>query len=101
LAEFLTGKEAQAAAEEDGATQKGEPVPNDYYIRNPEQTVVTLSLAPTVEVTLVRCTNTCEEGVPADLPQLAAEVEELPHQSRYWVTVADGLVTAVDGQYVP
>src|SRR5687767_9398228 len=41
-AEWLTGEEAQRAAEEDGAIAPGEPLPNDYYVRNPDKSTETL-----------------------------------------------------------
>jgi hypothetical protein len=75
-AQFLSGEAANEAAVEDGATPAGEPVPNDYYIRNPEPALETLPVAPGVRVTAVRCPTSCREGVVGEFEALAASFEQ-------------------------
>jgi hypothetical protein len=108
-AEFLTGKEAQKAAEEDGVLPPGEPVPNDYYIRNPDKTTRTFRIANDAEITAKRC-DLCRHGQPGQLgPFLAAFMKDRqtyadPYRGKYalyWLTIEDGEVVAIDEQYVP
>ena len=108
-AQFLTGKEAQAAAEEDGAVEPGEAVPNDYYIRNPDKTTRTLRISNDAEITAKRC-DLCRNGEPGELgPFLASFLKGRqtyadPYRGRYalyWLTIDDGVVVAIDEQYVP
>ena len=108
-AQFLTGQEAQKAAEEDGAVPPGEPVPNDYYIRNPDKTTRTLRIANDAEITAKRC-QPCRNGQPGRLgPFLASFMKGRqtyadPYRGKYslyWLTIENGEVVAVDEQYVP
>jgi hypothetical protein len=109
-AEFLTGEEAQRAAEEDGKVPAGEPVPNDYYIRNPDKSTETLRIAADAEITARRC-HLCRDGQPGNLEDfLAAFMDPSPKtyadpyrgaKSQYWLTIEDGAVVAIDEQYVP
>jgi hypothetical protein len=108
-AEFLTGKEAQKAAEADGAVEPGDPVPNDYYIRNPDKSTQTFRIANGAKITARRC-SPCRHGLPGELgPFLAAFMQ--PRQtyadpyrgrySQYWLTIQRGEVVAIDEQYLP
>ena len=108
-AEFLTGEEAQRAAEEDGVVPPGEPVPNDYYIRNPDKTTQTLPIATDAKITARRC-PLCRKGKPGDLEDFLASFMKTgqtyadPYrgaESLYWLTIEDGTVVAIDEQYVP
>jgi hypothetical protein len=108
-AEFLTGKEAQRAAEEDGVVAPGEAVPNDYYIRNPDHATQTYPIANDAQITAKRC-SLCRGGKPGALgPFLASFMKggqtfADPYRGRhslYWLTIEDGRVTAIDEQYVP
>ena len=109
-AEFLTGEEAQRAAEEDGKVPPGEPVPNDYYVRNPDKSTETLRVAADAEITARRC-HLCRDGKPGNLEDfLAAFMDPSPKtyadpyrgaKSQYWLTIEDGAVVAIDEQYVP
>jgi hypothetical protein len=108
-AEFLTGKEAQQAAEEDGAIEPGQPVPNDYYIRNPDRATKTYPIANDARITAKRC-SLCRNGKPGELgPFLASfmkgrQTYAQPYRGKnglYWLTIEDGRVVAVDEQYVP
>lgn len=108
-AEFLTGEEAQRAAEEDGAVPAGDPVPNDYYVRNPDKSTETLRVAADAEITARRC-SLCREGQPGNVDDFLASFmrEGLTYadpyrgaKSQYWLTIEDGAVVAIDEQYVP
>ena len=108
-AEFLTGKAAQQAAEDDGAVEPGEAVPNDYYIRNPDKATRTLRIAGDVKITAKRC-SLCRNGKPGELgPFLAAFMKGRqtfadPYRgkySQYWLTIRNGEVVAIDEQYLP
>jgi len=108
-AEFLTGKEAQEAAEKDGAVQPGEAVPNDYYIRNPNKATKTYPLAKDARITAKRC-PLCRRGKPGEVgPFLASFMEgrqtyAAPYRGKYalyWLTIEDDEVVAIDEQYVP
>jgi hypothetical protein len=108
-AEFLTGKEAQQAAEEDGVVEPGEAVPNDYYIRNPDKATKTYPIANDAQITAKRC-SLCRKGQPGELgPFLASFMEgrqtyAQPYRGKYvpyWLTIEDGRVVAIDKQYVP
>ena len=108
-AEFLTGREAQKAAEEDGVVERGEPVPNDYYIRNPDKSTRTIPIATDAKITAKRC-PLCRHGKPGELdPFLASfakgrQTYAEPYRGKYalyWLTIADGRVVGIDEQYVP
>jgi hypothetical protein len=108
-AEFLEGKEAQRAAEEDGVIKPGEPVPNDYYIRNPDKSTQTLPIATDAKITARRC-SLCRNGQPGNLEDFLASFMKTgqtyadPYrgaEAQYWLTIEDGTVVAIDEQYVP
>jgi hypothetical protein len=108
-AEFLTGDEAQRAAVEDGALPPGEPVSNDYYIRNPDKSTRTLPIATDAEITARRC-PLCRNGQPGNVEDFLGSFMRKgrtyadPYrgaESLYWLTIEDGTVVAIDEQYVP
>ena len=108
-AQFLTGDAAQKAAEEDGVVAPGEAVPNDYYIRNRDQTTQTLRIANDARITAKRC-PLCRHGRDGQLePFLASFMKGRqtfadPYRGKYslyWLTIKDGEVAAIDEQYVP
>jgi hypothetical protein len=108
-AEFLTGDAAQKAAEEDGVVAPGETVPNDYYIRNRDQTTQTLRIANDAKITAKRC-PLCRHGRDGELdPFLASFMKRRqtfadPYRGKYslyWLTIRNGEVAAIDEQYVP
>jgi hypothetical protein len=108
-AEFLTGDEAQKAAEADGAVEPGEHVPNDYYVRNPDKATKTYQIANETRITATRC-SLCRNGKPGELgPFLASFMQGRqtyadPYRgkySQYWLTIEGGRVVAIDEQYVP
>jgi hypothetical protein len=108
-AEWLTGEEAQRAAEEDGAVPPGEPVPNDYYVRNPDKATETLPVAADADITARRC-ELCRKGKPGNVADFLAAFMKTgqtyadPYRgadSQYWLTIEDGTVVAIDEQYTP
>ena len=54
-AEMLTGDEAVAAARQDGVISGDEDLPNDFYIRNPDESTTEFTVSPDVVVTLQAC----------------------------------------------
>ena len=108
-AQFLTGDAAQKAAEEDGAVEAGESVPNDYYVRNPDKTTRTLRIANDAKITAKRC-QLCRHGRDGQLGAFLASFMKqdrtyaTPYRgkySQYWLTIEHDEVVAVDEQYVP
>jgi hypothetical protein len=110
LIQFFTGEEAIAAYREDGQASPGDPdPPNDYYIRNVNPRLRTLPIGGAAAVTVVRLGEPSGAGsVPwtlAELPRHLAERGTGPEgqlsSSPYWLTVEDGVVVALDEQYLP
>ena len=108
-AEFLTGEEAQRVAEDDGKVAAGDPLPNDYYARNPDKSTETLRVAADAEITARRC-SLCRKGQPGNVEDFLASFMKTgqtyadPYRgakSQYWLTIEDGTVVAIDEQYVP
>lgn len=102
--QFLTGDAARKASMADG---HGAEVPNDYYIRNVNPKLRTLSFAETAEVTVLDISvggRDAARSVPADVATLARVVglrvgpgDDNP----FWITVAGGRVLKVEEQYLP
>jgi hypothetical protein len=97
LACFFSGDAAVVAAAEDGAES---PPPNDYYVRNQNETLRQLDIAATVPVTWY------PTGDPQDIA--AGEFSEwIGHLSQeefwlaIWVTITDGEVSEIVEQWVP
>jgi hypothetical protein len=108
-AEFLSGDEAQRAAEEDGVVAPGERVPNDYYIGNPDKSTETLPIATTARITARRC-PLCRNGRPGDVKDFLGSFMKQgqtyadPYRGAkgaYWLTIEGGTVVAIDEQYIP
>ena len=110
-ADFLTGAAAQRAAEADGVAEPGDPVPNDYFVRNPDVRVERLVLDPNVRirgatpVTHLAERPSCQPcaDYPVTLDQFFAAWEAGGRgvQGKYWLTVRAGRVVAVQEQYLP
>ncbi len=66
---WLEGRTANVAAAEDGVVKPGEPVPNDYYIRNPDHKLLTYKLPAGTHVTILVNLQTTKVTV-AKLAQL-------------------------------
>ena len=106
-ADFLTGQAATEAAREDGVIGPDESQPNDYYIRNQNPLLRTLTFRDDVRLIVIDWTNCCET-VTGELEPFAAAFEG--HQpagayrgsfSPYWITVTGGEVVKVEEQYLP
>jgi hypothetical protein len=105
--QFLTGQAAIDAHDKDHPDEPGGP-PNDYYIVNVNPRLRTLEVASDVTVALVRL----HEDGDADLdPGTWDELTDYlavnpPEDDRlswnpYWVTLEDGIVVAIEEQYLP
>ena len=80
-------------------------------MRNPDETTVDLPITSDVSVTHIHCNGGCREDLPGTLADLAASFadpepktlvdEYRGSESRYWVTVQDGEVAAIDELYLP
>jgi hypothetical protein len=110
LIQFFTGEEAIAAYREDGRADPDDlDPPNDYYIRNVNPRLRTLPIRGEAAVTVVRLGEASGAGsVPwtlAELPRHLSERATGPEGrlswSPYWLTVEDGVVVALDEQYLP
>ncbi len=108
-AEWLTGEAAQKAAVEDGELEPGQPVANDYYIRNPDKSTRPWELAPDAKVTATRC-QLCRGGKPGKLEDFLASFSKRRQtyaddyrgaESQYWIVVEEQLVVSIDEQYRP
>jgi hypothetical protein len=109
LIQFLTGDEAIAAYEEDVPDDPDPGPPNDYWIRNVNPRLRTLPIAPDATVTVVRLGEPSgADGVPWTLDELPAHLAlgtDVPAgrlgSNPFWLTVEDGVVVAIDEQYLP
>jgi hypothetical protein len=108
-ADWLSGDAAQRAAEEDGAIGRGDPVPNDYYVRNADPATQSLEVAAEAEITAERC-QLCRNGEPGNLVDFVEAFGNTrqsyadPYRgadSLYWLTIEDGRVVRIDEQYRP
>jgi hypothetical protein len=107
---WLSGGTAVRAAVEDGAIPPGEPVPNDYYIRNESMRPLSYLVPRTARVSVV--TNDFLSGVSSTritVSELAAIVKGRNPRNRklygpglgFWARIAGDRVTALDQQYQP
>lgn len=107
---WLSGETANRAAAEDGVIGPGEPVPNDYYIRNESRRPLSYTVPRSARVTVV--TNSAAGGLRSTriaMSELAAIVKgRNPNRRKlygrdlgYWVRVAGDRATALDQQYQP
>ncbi len=104
---WLEGRTANVAAAEDGVVKPGEPVPNDYYIRNPDHRLLTYELPANAHVTVLIRLQTTKVSV-AKLAQLLKTSKvsgpfELrgPGRRGFWLTYRVDTVTALNQQYQP
>jgi len=98
LACWFSGPAAEQAAAEDGQES---PPPNDYYVRNVNATVRTVPAAAGAEVEWLPNTGDPTTATTVDYVTWLAERESRDFQPGVWLTVADGMVTFVEEQYVP
>ena len=106
-AAFLRGAAAERAARAAGAIAPGEPLSNDYFIRNATRRTALLPIAAGVRVTLVACPRSCRSGAHSSYPKLREDLggrragDSYLGNAAYWITVAGGKVVALDEQYLP
>jgi hypothetical protein len=106
VVQFFTGPAADAAAKEDGALPPGEEhVPNDIYLRNETDRWRMLPIDPGTTVSLSSYPFGQIDGpLVVPLGRFAKIFENGKGAVRYnpyWITVRDGIVIAIDEQYVP
>lgn len=112
-ATMLSGEEAVAAAREDGVIGQDEDLPNDYYIRDPDDTVVEFVLSPNAEIVLQATRPdgpVTQETVDVETWSILLGGEEDPGLDwtwygagylPYWFDVRDGVIVHVEEQYLP
>jgi hypothetical protein len=101
IVQWFTGEDAARAAAQDGADEV--PPPNDYWIRNANPRLRTLSVTPAAVIT-INTLGALESGsstkdIVKTLDQLAA-VEHL-ERGLFWLTVSRRDVTRIVEQYLP
>lgn len=104
-AQFLTGKEAAAAARAAG----DEIPPNDYYITNTNRGLRTLPVKPGIRVSLLsRPDGSMDtDGYTVSFATWAGnwtsptEGNSAIRSGPYWLTISEGTVTAIEEQYLP
>jgi hypothetical protein len=107
---WLGGTTAYHAAVEDGAIRRGEPVPNDYYVREEGHRLLTYTVPPNARVTVL--TNSAGiRSTRITVPELAQIVKGKNPKRRalfdranglgYWIRVATDSVRSLDQQYQP
>jgi hypothetical protein len=104
---FLSGETANVAAAEDGAVERGEPVPNDNYVVDEGHRLLTYLVPASARVTVLK------EGVNgsrisvAQLAQLVAGRSPFgkplwePLATGFWIRVKIDTVRSLDQQYRP
>lgn len=105
--QFLTGEEPSQAYAADHPDDPDGP-PNDYYIRNENPRLRTVAVAPDVVVTVVWLGSggaDSEDIAFKELPEYFAGDADPDDTflwwAPFWFTVTDGLVTAIEEQYLP
>ena len=108
---WLGGITAQRAAVADGSLEPGEPVPNDYYVRDLDHKLLVFRVPAGARVTvLVQSTRgICSTAIPVS--ELAAIVKGGNPKHRrlfdrqnglgFWIRVATDTVRSLDQQYQP
>ena len=107
---WLSGRTANRAAVEDGVIPPGEPVPNDYYVRNESRKQLTYTVPRNARITIV--TNESLSGVQSTriaVSELAAIVKGRNPKNRklygpqlgFWVRIVGDRATRLDQQYQP
>jgi hypothetical protein len=104
---FLTGETARRAAVEDGALPPGEPIPNDYYIRDESHRLLTFLVPAAARVTVITRDQTRSAGITvAELAQIVKGKNPKHRrlygpQLGYWIHVSIDTVRSLEQQYQP
>lgn len=106
LAQWFSGPDADAAAIADGAMPPGEiHVPNDFYIRNesPRWRTVEVDLGATVSLVTYPYGDIDHPRVVSldRFATIAGEDPTLVRWSPFWLVVRNGVVQALEQQYIP
>lgn len=101
VVQFFTGTAATMAATEDGAAEV--PPPNDYWVRNRESGLRTLSLAPDARITVNTLAAQETGSSRKDLEITLAKLAGYPNLvgRLFWVTASGGTLTVIAEQYLP
>jgi hypothetical protein len=105
---WLEGVTASYAAADDGQGNPGQPVPNDYYIRNPDHKLLTFKLPANAHVTILVNLQTRKSSVS----QLASLLKgkngcgtkyqlRAPCRLGFWLRYRIDTVQALDQQFQP
>jgi hypothetical protein len=97
LATYLTGKEADKAATDDGVITAGQHVENDYYIQNKNPKLRTIRFTPEVIVQTVDCGSGPCKLVRTNIDTLKKKPTPIP----VWINVFKTVVLTIDEQYRP
>ena len=108
---WLGGVTANRAAVEDGAIPPGDPVPNDYYIRDETHRLLTYRVPANARVTVLTL-RTGQIGVStigvAELAQIVRgrnprgrPLYDRGNHLGYWIRVRIDTVRSLDQQYQP
>ena len=98
LACWFSGDAAVMAASEDGAES---PPPNDYYVRNENETVRVLAVGDSAEVEYLANGGDPNTVTTSAYQDWYVEWEVSDFVPGYWVTIEDGQITRIAQQYVP
>lgn len=103
IVQWFYGEAATKAAAEDRSTEV--PPPNDYWVRNENDVIRTLSVSTDVQVTVNNLdTSVASDGdhsVATTFDDLAGVPARRLRAALFWITVRDGVVIRMDEQYVP
>jgi hypothetical protein len=105
---WLGGLTAQRAAVEDKAIPPGEPVPNDYYIRDEGHRLLTYRVPASARVTVLTYKGGIR-GKPISAAEYAAlragrnprHIRLFEPKAGFWIRVATDTVRSLDQQYQP
>lgn len=106
---WLGGTTANRAAAEDGVIQPGEPVPNDYYIRDESKRLLTYRVPAGARVTIVANPSTGLRSIPISVSELAQIVKGRNPRHRplygsslgFWIRITTDTVRSLEQQYQP
>ena len=103
LAYFLTGDEANQAAQDNGDEV---PVPNDVYIVNDNPKLRTVAVADTAKILAIEWSRCCDAFAQLTFDEFAGYVAHPTEDfhgklSPYWVRVHAGKIVKIQEQYLP
>ena len=98
LACWFTGDAAARAAAEDGEES---PPPNDYYVRNTNETTRTVSVAADADVVWYPNFGDPTSETTVDYSDWIDEAEDRDFMPGIWIVIDDGEVVTISEQWVP